>query len=85
MLVAGCLNGGGQIRHDANVESAKEFLGRVQGIYDETEVEQPWSNSTVEKLYMEWLGGHESEKATKLLHTSYKEIEKPNNPLTIKW
>ena len=83
-VIKGCLNGGGQIRPDTE-ESPKDLLVRVQEMYNQPEMRNPWSSLVVEKLYSEWLEGRDSDKALKLLHTTYKEIEKPNNPLTMKW
>jgi len=83
-LFAGCLNGGGQLRAD-DTDTSKELLERVQSIYSQPATRDPLQCDVIKTLYMEWLGGCESEKASAQLHTSYKEIEKLNNALTIKW
>ena len=38
-----------------------------------------------ERLYSDWLGGAETEKAKAMLDTEYHAVEKMNNALTIKW
>ncbi|XP_015757205.1 PREDICTED: cytosolic Fe-S cluster assembly factor narfl-like [Acropora digitifera] len=45
----------------------------------------PSENQEVEQLYRKWLGGESSEKARKMLHTSYHEVEKLHTALNIKW
>lgn len=79
----GCLNGGGQLRPVGD-ETVKEVLEKVKATYDSVSTREPWENPAVEKLYLNWLGGHDSEIAKKLLHTQYHEIEKLPATLT-KW
>ena len=81
---SGCLNGGGQLRPEED-ESAKDLLSRLDTIYNEPPASNPKDNTVVDTLYMEWLGGHDTDKARTMLHTTYKEVEKINNALTIKW
>lgn len=79
----GCLNGGGQLRPVGD-ETAKEVLENVKTTYDLVSAREPWENPAVEKLYLNWLGGKDSDIAKKLLHTQYHEIEKLPTTLT-KW
>ncbi|XP_033100536.1 cytosolic Fe-S cluster assembly factor narfl-like [Anneissia japonica] len=81
---SGCLNGGGQIR-PTDDETAKDLLERVQRLYSDVRTIRPEDNTDVEKLYVEWLGGSETEKAKTMLHTQYHKVEKMTNALTIKW
>ena len=66
-------------------ETSKELLARVQAIYTQPETRDPRSSDVIRTLYSDWLGGDDTEKARRLLHTSYKEVEKMANALTIKW
>lgn len=81
---AGCLNGGGQLS-SSDGEDSKDLLSRVREIYNNVETRTPVDSPLVHKLYTEWLGDPESEKAKSLLHTRYHEVEKLTNALTIKW
>lgn len=78
----GCLNGGGQIRPEAEV-TAKDRLAEVTKIYSSVKTESPWTQ--VNDLYEKWLEGQDSEKCRTMLHTQYHEVEKMNNALNIKW
>ncbi|XP_065909503.1 cytosolic Fe-S cluster assembly factor narfl-like [Dysidea avara] len=81
---SGCLNGGGQVR-PTEPETSKELLDRVEAIYTAVKTRKPEENPLVERLYQDWLGGRDSEKAIKLLHTQYHEVEKFVSALNIKW
>ena len=83
-IFPGCLNGGGQIR-PAGEETPKELLSRVEEIYGVLQNQDIHSNSTVDTLYEDWLGGKDSEKAAEMLHTKYHAVEKMNTALNIKW
>jgi NADH-quinone oxidoreductase subunit G len=68
----GCINGGGQpfIHADTDILEA-----RMKGIYaidSGMEIRKSHENPYIQKLYREFLGTPGSEKAHKLLHTSYK-------------
>ncbi|NWH17263.1 NARFL factor, partial [Grus americana] len=80
---SGCLNGGGQIKPDG--ESSKDQLQQVERLYDSLKTEIPEKNRTVNELYEQWLGGMESEKAAKALHTEYHAVEKTGTGFNIKW
>ncbi|XP_041364121.1 cytosolic Fe-S cluster assembly factor narfl-like [Gigantopelta aegis] len=81
---SGCNNGGGQIR-PAGEETPKELLGRVSELYSSLKTVEPNDVTGIKQLYTEWLGGSDSNKARKMLHTKYHEVEKMTNALTIKW
>ncbi|NXN75027.1 NARFL factor, partial [Himantopus himantopus] len=80
---SGCLNGGGQIKLDG--ESSKDQLQQVERLYESLKTEIPEKNRTVNELYEQWLGGAESEKAAKALHTEYHAVEKTSTGFNIKW
>ncbi len=67
----GCVGGGGQPYRSTN----RVRLARAKGLYKEDEGMQhreSHNNPSIQKLYKEYLGKPNSEKAKKLLHTSYK-------------
>uniref|UniRef100_A0A8B9TQC7 Nuclear prelamin A recognition factor-like protein n=1 Tax=Anas platyrhynchos TaxID=8839 RepID=A0A8B9TQC7_ANAPL len=80
---SGCLNGGGQIELEG--ESSKDGLQQVEKLYNSLKAEIPEENRTVTELYEQWLGGTESEKAGKALHTEYHAVEKISTGFNIKW
>lgn len=83
MLHIGCLNGGGQIKLDG--EFSKDQLQQVERLYESLQTEIPEKNQAVNELYGQWLGGPESEKAAKALHTEYHAVEKTSAGFNIKW
>uniref|UniRef100_G1N1M8 Iron hydrogenase small subunit domain-containing protein n=1 Tax=Meleagris gallopavo TaxID=9103 RepID=G1N1M8_MELGA len=80
---SGCLNGGGQIKVEG--EPSKDWLQQVEKLYESLKTEIPEENRTVTALYEQWLGGTESEKAGKALHTEYHAVEKASAGFNIKW
>ncbi|NXE50672.1 NARFL factor, partial [Casuarius casuarius] len=80
---SGCLNGGGQIKTEG--ESSKDWLQQVEKLYESLKTEIPEKNQTVNELYEHWLGGMDSEKAAKALHTEYHAVEKTGTGFNIKW
>lgn len=82
-MPAGCLNGGGQIKLDG--DSSKDQLQQVERLYESVQTAVPEENRTVRELYEQWLGGVESEKAVKALHTEYHAVEKASTGFNIKW
>ncbi|OXB68795.1 hypothetical protein ASZ78_002210 [Callipepla squamata] len=80
---SGCLNGGGQIKLDG--ESSKDWLQQVEKLYESLKSELPEENRTVTELYERWLGGTDSEKAGRALHTEYHAVEKMSTGFNIKW
>jgi len=81
---SGCLNGGGQLRPEGS-QSAKELLSDVQAVYEAVKRRSPWDSAEVRQLYIDWLGGSDTDLARLHLHTRYHEVEKMNSALTIKW
>ncbi|KAK3886746.1 hypothetical protein Pcinc_009122 [Petrolisthes cinctipes] len=81
---SGCLNGGAQIRPENGV-SAKDLVTKLEEAYENIPISNPESESKVATVYTEWLGGGDSEKVKKFLHTQYKSIEKTTSALGIKW
>ena len=81
---SGCLNGGGQIRDPQTNSLTKELFSKVESVYNQLP-NRLAVNLPLEDLYKnEWLN-NDVEKIKQHLHTSYKEVEKLNNALTIKW
>jgi NADP-reducing hydrogenase subunit HndD len=67
----GCIGGGGQPLHHGNVSILK---ARAKAIYAEDEgklIRKSHENPYIKKLYKEYLGAPDSEKAHELLHTHY--------------
>lgn len=71
----GCVNGGGQPSQPADVRNFTDLKGlRVKALYDEDEgmtLRKSHDNPLVKQVYEEYLGKPGSEKAHKILHTSY--------------
>ncbi|XP_060582869.1 cytosolic Fe-S cluster assembly factor narfl-like isoform X2 [Ruditapes philippinarum] len=81
---SGCTNGGGQIRPEGEI-TPKDRLVQVTELYNSVQTVNPWTQSDVQKLYSDWLGGTDGEKCKQMLHTEYHEVEKMTNALAIKW
>lgn len=71
----GCVNGGGQPSQPADVRNFTDLKGlRAKALYDEDEgmtLRKSHDNPLVKQVYEEYLGKPGSEKAHKILHTSY--------------
>ncbi|XP_040491534.1 cytosolic iron-sulfur assembly component 3 isoform X2 [Ursus maritimus] len=80
---AGCLNGGGQLK--ASDTPSKELLQHVEILYGMVRTETPEDAPGVQELYECWLQGEGSERAGRLLHTSYHAVEKASSSLSIRW
>ncbi|XP_042777351.1 cytosolic iron-sulfur assembly component 3 [Panthera leo] len=80
---AGCLNGGGQLK--APNTPGKELLQRVETLYSMVRTEAPEDAPGIQELYRCWLQGEGSERAGRLLHTSYHAVEKASSSLGIRW
>eukprot|EP00800_Vazella_pourtalesii_P000732 TRINITY_DN1063_c0_g1_i2.p1 TRINITY_DN1063_c0_g1~~TRINITY_DN1063_c0_g1_i2.p1 ORF type:complete len:457 (-),score=109.27 TRINITY_DN1063_c0_g1_i2:570-1940(-) len=78
-----CLNGGGQMR-PTGVEH-KDHLADVIRLYQTIPLTDPFLDLAVKSLYVEWLGGENSDRVKQFLHTGYKAIDKTISPLIIKW
>uniref|UniRef100_A0AAF6YK00 Cytosolic iron-sulfur assembly component 3 n=2 Tax=Bos TaxID=9903 RepID=A0AAF6YK00_BOVIN len=80
---AGCLNGGGQLK--APDMPGKELLQQVERLYGLVRTEAPEDAPGIQELYERWLQGAGSERAGRLLHTSYHAVEKAGSGLSIRW
>jgi iron only hydrogenase large subunit-like protein len=80
----GCLNGGAQLKPPDGADP-KEHVAKLDGLFRTLPVAPPETSLTAKRLYDEWLGGQESEKASHELYTEYHEVEKMTNSLAIKW
>ena len=71
----GCVNGGGQPSQPTDVRNFTDLKGlRARALYDEDEgvtLRKSHDNPLVKQVYEEYLGKPGSEKAHKILHTSY--------------
>ena len=76
----GCVNGGGQPRITNKDRLAGDVrLGRAKAVYEEDvhqKVRKSHQNADIQRLYKEFLGEPNSDKAHKLLHTTYSKREK---------
>lgn len=79
----GCLNGGGQLKTPEM--PSKELLQHVERLYSMVRTEAPEDVPGVQELYEHWLHGEGSERASRLLHTSYHAVEKASSGLSIRW
>lgn len=82
--MAGCLNGGAQLRPQGGV-TLKELTSSLETLYRLLPVQFPEDDFVVKDLYKQWLEGQESDKAMSILHTHYNAVEKLDNALNIKW
>ena len=81
---SGCLNGGAQIRPDSSIHT-KEFINKLENLYKNLPIVSPEKNLQLQQLYTKWLDGIGSDKSVALLHTTYREVEKTQLALNIKW
>eukprot|EP01134_Creolimax_fragrantissima_P008249 CFRG8249T1 len=82
---SGCVNGGGQLK-DSNSAAQKELVTKVGETYESLPIESSaLQDPDVDVLYRGWLGGSDSDKSRKMLHTEYHAVEKMTSGLTIKW
>lgn len=77
------MNGGGQLK--APNTPGKELLQRVETLYSMVRTEAPEDAPGIQELYRCWLQGEGSERAGRLLHTSYHAVEKASSSLGIRW
>ena len=63
----------------------KELLQQVERLYGLVRTEAPEDAPGVQELYERWLQGAGSERAGRLLHTSYHAVEKAGSGLSIRW
>ncbi len=81
----GCLNGGAQSRPPDGSITSREVVAALEEAFQGLERRDPEDNGTTRRLYEEWLGGKQSDKAASLLYTDYHEVEKMASSLAIKW
>ncbi len=81
---SGCLNGGAQCRPQEG-ENPKEMIVKLEQAYKSLPKQWPRENEDAKRVYQEWLGGKETDKAEHFLYTEYHEVEKMTNSLAIKW
>ncbi|CAF0716024.1 unnamed protein product [Brachionus calyciflorus] len=82
---SGCLNGGGQIRDESTNSLSKELFEKVENIYYSVKAQILRDNIFVKSLYeSDWLNNDEI-NLKRNLHTTYHEVEKITNGLSIKW
>ena len=82
---SGCVNGGGQLPpvNDEKVYTPKEWLQRVEQIYQTQAIELP-SEERVEALYKEWFGDQREEGRKRCIETGYHGVEfTVGNPLLL--
>jgi NADH-quinone oxidoreductase subunit G len=72
----GCIGGGGQPYHHGDAEIIKKRARAIYSADVEKKRRKSHENPDIIKLYDEFLGEFYSEKAHRLLHTSYKAREK---------
>ena len=84
VCAVGCLNGGGQLRPEGE-ESPRELLHRVETVYWSVPVRSPWNSELMSRLYIDWLGGVDSETVRQRLHTQYHAVPKMTSALSLKW
>jgi len=65
--------------------SSRELLGRVDAIYQSIPIRNPWNSDVVSHMYMDWLGGVDSETVKQRLHTQYRAVPKMTSALSLKW
>ena len=80
---SGCLNGGAQCRPESG--NAKELITSLEEEFKALRKRDPELNPHLKRLYSEWLGGREIDKASQMLFTQDHEVEKITSSLAIKW
>lgn len=81
MVLIGCLNGGAQMK-PVEYKPNREFINILENTYDELPKSSPTNNNSVKYLYSNWLNeNHKSD----YLFTTYREIKKNDQLLSIKW
>ncbi|XP_025413492.1 probable cytosolic Fe-S cluster assembly factor AGAP009023 [Sipha flava] len=78
---SGCLNGGAQMK-PVEYKPNREFINILENTYDKLPKGSPSNNNSVKYLYSNWLDeNHKND----YLYTTYREIKKNDQPLSIKW
>merc|ERR1712130_329059 len=81
---SGCLNGGAQLRAEQET-SAKELIRSLEEKHLKMDKSFPEQNLQLQRLIQEWGLEKDTEKRSKVVMTSYHEVEKMTNGLAIKW
>jgi len=81
---SGCLNGGAQLRPEQET-SAKDLILSLEEKHLKMEKSLPEHNLQLQKLIQDWGLDKDSEKRSKVVMTTYHEVEKMTNGLAIKW
>jgi len=80
---SGCVNGGAQV-HPTTGQHVRELTQQLEELYKQLPRSDP-DNTHTKHVYSEFLGGTQTDKSEKLLHTNYHAVEKLNTALNIKW
>lgn len=72
----GCVDGGGQPYHHGDMSIIVERMEGIRAVDQDKELRKAHENSSIQKLYNEFLGEPGSERAHQLLHTGFEEREK---------
>ena len=81
---SGCLNGGAQLRAEQET-SAKELIRSLEEKHLKMDKSFPEQNLQLQRLIQDWGLDKDTEKRSKVVMTSYHEVEKMTNGLAIKW
>ncbi|KAI2658346.1 Nuclear prelamin A recognition factor [Labeo rohita] len=74
----GCLSGRGQAEGEGG-RPDRPLVQQMEEHYSSLPVRLPATNSEVQRLYQDWLDGHDSPHAQQCLHTQYKNHTQPNS------
>lgn len=69
---AGCLSGRGQAESEAGGKVDKVLIQQMEEAYSSLPIRLPEVNPALHTLYQEWLQGQDSQQASTLLHTQYR-------------
>ncbi|XP_029953619.1 nuclear prelamin A recognition factor isoform X2 [Salarias fasciatus] len=69
----GCLSGRGQAESESGGRVDKALVQQMEEAYSSLPVRLPEVNPALHILYQDWLQGHDSSRAGKLLHTKYRD------------
>lgn len=75
------MNGGAQIKQ-VEFKPNREFINSLENIYNKLPKSSPTQNNNIKYLYSNWL--NENNK-NDYIFTTYREIKKDDQPLSIKW
>lgn len=82
----GCLSGRGQAEGESGGRVDKALVQQMEEAYSSLPVRLPELNPALHTLYQDWLQGHDSTRAGKLLHTQYRnETQIHTQPPHMQW